>query len=104
MFHRVLEGYELSSDPAASLMTTRAAAVFHWKHLLGVVTALAFLLGSAGFSEGARAADGKADPAAHGAKGAKKGKGKKGKKGQGKKGKKGKKGQGKKGMKGAAAS
>ena len=101
MFHRVLEGYELSSDPAASLMTTRAAAVFHWKHLLGVVTALAFLLGSAGFPEVARAADGKADAATHGAKGAKKGRGKKGKKGQGKKGKKG---QGKKGKKGAAAS
>ena len=104
MFHRVLEGYELSSDPAASLMTTRAAAVFNWKRLLSLVTALAFLLGSAGFPEVARAADGKTDAAAHGAKGAKKGKGKKGKKGQGKKGKKGKKGQGKKGKKGAAAS
>ena len=95
MFHRVLEGYELSSDPAASLMTTRAAAVFHWKHLLGVVTALAFLLGSAGFPEVARAADGKTDAAAHGAKGAKKGK-----KGQKKKGKKGQK----KGKGGAVAS
>ena len=90
-----LGGYGLSSDPAASLMTTRAAAVFNWKRLLSLVTALAFLLGSAGFSEGARAADGKADPAAHGAKGAKKGK-----KGQKKKGKKGQK----KGKGGAVAS